>query len=154
MEPIFKREPYSSLVPQIEIKYGNEQTVSILEAGHRLGDAIIRSTELQEKAQEAFRLLVDANDASKIAKLAPTSLVFGVWDSRDTQARLPRLMSSTIRAFDVRKLTRSAQYVPAAEYIASGMLADPDEVQDQKAKNRLTEAYAARGFIHVPASSS
>src|SRR5262245_60549385 len=41
MEPIFKREPYASLVPQIEIEYGNEKVISILEAGHRLGDAIV-----------------------------------------------------------------------------------------------------------------
>jgi hypothetical protein len=41
-------------VPQIEIEYGNEKVISILEAGHRLGDAIIRSTELQEAAQQAF----------------------------------------------------------------------------------------------------
>src|SRR5262249_32299842 len=43
MEPLFKREPYAALVPQIEIEYGNEQVLSMLEAGHRLGDAIVRS---------------------------------------------------------------------------------------------------------------
>ena len=47
MEPIFKaakpgepENPLSKLVPQIDIAYGNEKTVSILEAGHRLGDAL------------------------------------------------------------------------------------------------------------------
>src|SRR5437762_10532460 len=58
MEPIFKRPPYAALVPQIDIKYGNEKVVSILEAGHRLGDALIRSTELQKPAQDAFKLLL------------------------------------------------------------------------------------------------
>src|SRR5437762_8546620 len=58
MEPIFKRAPYAALVPQIDIKYGNEKVVSILEAGHRLGDALIRSTELQKPAQDAFKLLL------------------------------------------------------------------------------------------------
>lgn len=56
-------------------------------------------------------------------------------------------MSSTIRAFNVRKLTRSAQYVPAAEYVATGLLEEP---ADKKAKDDYTE----RGFIHVPASGS
>src|SRR6202023_328518 len=32
MEPIFKRPPYAALVPQIEIEYGNEKIISILEA--------------------------------------------------------------------------------------------------------------------------
>jgi len=44
IEPVFRDEPYSNLVPQIDIAYGNEKTVSILEVGHRLGDALIRST--------------------------------------------------------------------------------------------------------------
>jgi CRISPR-associated protein Csb1 len=65
MEPIFKRAPYAALVPQIEIEYGNEKIISILEARHRLGDAIVRSTDLRERAQKAFRLLLDAGDASK-----------------------------------------------------------------------------------------
>ena len=34
-------------------------------------------------------------DPTPLAKIAPTSLVFGVWDSRDTQAKLPRLVAST-----------------------------------------------------------
>jgi CRISPR-associated protein Csb1 len=77
IEPIFKCEPYSKLVPQIDIRYGNDKSISILEAGHRLGDALIRSTELKQQAQDAFKLLLDNNDASAIAKFAPTSLVFG-----------------------------------------------------------------------------
>ena len=50
-------------------------------------------------------------NAEKIAQIAPTSLVFGAWDSRDTQAKLPRLFSSTIRAFNVRQHTRSANFL-------------------------------------------
>jgi CRISPR-associated protein Csb1 len=47
--------------------------------------------------------------------MAPTSLVFGVWDSRDTQVKLPRLIGSAIRAYGVEKLTRSAQFFTATE---------------------------------------
>lgn len=151
MEPIFKREPYASLVPQIEIEYGNEKVISILEAGHRLGDAIIRSTELQEPAQSAFRSLLDANDASAIAKLAPTSLVFGVWDSRDTQAKLPRIVQSVVRAWDVDILKRSAQYVPALDYAALEVFSEEDK---QKAEGRAESPLAQRGFVHVPATDN
>lgn len=151
MEPIFKREPYSDLVPQIDIQYGNEKVVSIFEAGHRLGDALIRSTELQKPAQDAFRLLLDANDASAIAKLAPTSLVFGVWDSRDTQAKLPRIVQSIIRAWDVVELRRSAQYNPALDYAALEVFSEEDK---QKAEGRAESPLAQRGFVHVPATGA
>src|SRR5436190_2117976 len=80
-------------------------------------------------------------------KIAPTSLVFGVWDSRDTQAKLPRLVASTIRAFNVQRLRRSAQFNPATEYITDKLL---EETADKATK----DAYAERGFIHVPASGS
>ncbi len=133
IEPIFKHKPLAALVPQVEIGYGNEKVLSIFEAGHRLGDAVIRSTELQEPAQAAFRLFLDNGDASAIAKLAPTSLVFGVWDSRDTQAKLPRIVQSVVRAWDVTKLTRSAQYNPALDYAALEVFSEEDK---QKAEGK------------------
>jgi CRISPR-associated protein Csb1 len=148
IELIFKREPYSKLVPQIDIRYGNDKTISILEAGHRLGDALIRSTELQQQAQNAFKLLLDNNDASAIAKLAPTSLVFGVWDSRDTQAKLPRIVQSIVRAWDVDLLRRSAQYNPALDYAALEVFSEDDK---QKSEGKAESPLAQRGFVHVPA---
>jgi CRISPR-associated protein Csb1 len=156
MEPIFKaakpgeaENPLSKLVPQIDIAYGNEKTVSILEAGHRLGDAVIRSSELKDEARAAFELYLNTGDASKLAKLAPTSLVFGVWDSRDTQAKLPRLVQSIIRAWDVDPLTRSAQYNPALNYAELGVIS---ETEQEKAEGKPDNDLAKRGFVHVPAT--
>ena len=158
MEPLFKKakadrpaNPLAKLVPQIEIDIGNEKTVSILDAGHRLGDAIIRSSELASDAQRAFKLLLDAGDASAIAKLAPTSLVFGAWDSRDTQAKLPRIVQSTIRAWDVEPLKRSAQYNPPVDYAALEVFSDEEK---QKAEGNERSPLAQRGFVHVPAVGS
>ncbi|MGY3454087.1 type I-G CRISPR-associated RAMP protein Csb1/Cas7g [Bradyrhizobium sp. USDA 4353] len=148
MEPMFKREPWAALVPQIDIGYGNDKVLSILDAGHRLGDAVIRSTELQEPAQAAFRALLDHGDASAIAKLAPTSLVFGVWDSRDTQAKLPRIVQSVVRAWDVTALKRSAQYNPALDYASLEVFSEEDK---QKAEGKAESPLAQRGFVHVPA---
>jgi CRISPR-associated protein Csb1 len=145
IEPLFATGEYGGLVPQIVIKAG-EMRVNLLEAGHRAGDAIVRCSELQEGLRKAFKA-VQKGDIEPLAKVAPTSIVFGAWDSRDTQAKLPRLIASTIRAFNVRKLTRSAQFVPAAEYVADGLLAEP---VDKETK----DAYAERGFVHVPASGS
>src|SRR5216683_2043443 len=144
IEPLFKEERYNHLVPQVVVKAG-EKEVSILEAGHRAGDAIVRCSELQKELQDAFKAVLKGN-AEPMAKIAPTSLVFGVWDSRDTQAKLPRVIASTIRAFNVRKLTRSAQFNPATEFVNDKLL---DEPTDKDTKG----SYAERGFIHVPASA-
>ena len=158
MEPIFKaaksgeaENPLAKLVPQIEIAYGNEKTVSILEAGHRLGDAVIRSSELKDEAHAAFKLFLDTGDASKLAKLAPTSLVFGVWDSRDTQAKFPRLVQSVIRAWDVDELRRSAQYNPALDYATLEVFSEEDK---KKAEGKAESPLAQRGFVHVPATGA
>lgn len=145
IEPLFMKNGYAGLVPQIVVKAG-QRKVNLLHAGHRAGDAIVRCSALQNELREAFRAAQNGNDAP-LATLAPTSIVFGVWDSRDTQAKLPRLISSTIRAFNVRELRRSAQYVPAADYVTDGLLPEPTD-------KATKDAYAQRGFIHVPASGS
>ena len=145
IEPIFAKPDYVHLVPQVSVKAG-EKSISILEAGHRAGDALVRCTSLQKELQDAFKSVLKGN-AEPLAKIAPTSLVFGVWDSRDTQAKLPRLVASTIRAFDVKRLKRSAQYNPSTDYIG-------DKLLDETSDKALKDAYAERGFIHVPATGS
>lgn len=160
IEPIFKDSPYSSLVPLIEIHYGDNKTVTILDVGHRLGDAIIRCVgkgevgkkdsdfDLRQAAQDAFKRLLNGNDATPIAKLAPTSLVFGVWDSRDTQAKLPRIVQSVIRAWDAEELHRSAQYAPPIDYATLDVFTEKEkEQQEGKPGSQL----ATRGYVHVPA---
>jgi len=146
IEPMFGEGEYASLVPQLIVEAGKDKKVSILEAGHRAGDAIVRCTELKDALQKAFQALKKGN-AVPLAKLAPTSLVFGVWDSRDTQAKAPRLLAATIRAFNVAKLTRSAQYNPAVEYVEEELL---EATEDKDA----LKAYSERGFRHVPASAT
>jgi len=145
IEPMFATGDYAKLVPQLVVQAG-EKSVSILEAGHRAGDAIVRCSELKDDLQNAFQALKKGN-AMPLARVAPTSLVFGVWDSRDTQAKAPRLLAATIRAFNVVRLTRSAQYNPAVEYVEEGLL---DETEDKDA----LKAYSERGFRHVPASAT
>ena len=145
IEPLFAEDRYKHLIPQIVVKAG-EKEVNLLEAGHRAGDALVRCSELQKTLQDAFKSVLKG-DAEPLAKIAPTSFVFGVWDSRDTQAKLPRLVASTIRAFNVRKLTRSAQFNPATEFVN-------DKLLDEPADKATKDAYAERGFIHVPASGS
>lgn len=149
IEPIFAKPEYAHLVPQISVKAG-EKSVSILEAGHRAGDALVRCTPLQKELQTSFKSVLQGN-AESLARIAPTSLVFGVWDSRDTQAKLPRLIASTIRAFDVRRLKRSAQYNPPLDYAAQDVFSEEDKA---KAEGDTKSPLAKRGFVHVPATGS
>ncbi len=152
IEPLFSKNGYAGLVPQVVIRAG-DKSVNLLEAGHRAGDAIVRCSALQEELRDAFKS-VQKGDATPLARIAPTSLVFGAWDSRDTQAKLPRLIASTIRALDVRRLTRSAQYVPAVDYVDEGLLDEPEDLKTAEGKVKTKHPFAQRGFVHVPASGS
>lgn len=145
IEPIFAKPGYAHLIPQVTIKAG-EKSINLLDAGHRAGDALVRCTPLQKALQDAFKAVLKG-DVLPLAKIAPTSIVFGVWDSRDTQAKLPRLIASTIRAFDVKRLRRSAQFNPATEYMNDGLIEETSE-------KAVKDEYAKRGFIHVPSSGS
>lgn len=155
MEPLFKqapngKNPLAALVPQIDIVYDDNKRVSILDVSHRLGDAFLRSTELADEAAEAFDAFLDRGNATAIAKLAPTSLIFGVWDSRKSGAKLPRILQSTIRAWKVDKLTRSAQFFPAV--VNPKDLKAFDETDLQKLdgqKNPLAKA----GFASTPSTN-
>lgn len=146
MEPLFKKPPYAELVPQITVQAGSKK-INLLDAGHRAGDAIVRCSALQEPLQEAFNKVLASNH-EPLARIAPTSLVFGAWDSRDTQAKVRRLIASTIRAFNVRKLTRSAQYFPATKYVDEKLIPDP------KNDKKKEDACAERGFVEVPATGT
>jgi CRISPR-associated protein Csb1 len=93
----------------------------------------------------AFRALVDRGDAEPLARIAPTSLVFGVWDSRATQAKVPRIVRSVIRAYNVREFHRSAQYSTIAGEILEGGDA---EVTTKGPKAELGLAHVPAAFTH------
>lgn len=140
MEPLFRRERYKHLVPQVVIKAGDCE-IHLLDAGHRAADAIVRFSTLGPELHEAFRAYRDEGSAVELAIIAPTSIVFGSWDSRATQAKLPRIVRSVIRAYNVKELRRSAQY----STIAGEILAEGDaEVTTKGPKAEL-------GLAHVPA---
>jgi len=145
MEPIFLRDGYQKLVPQITIalRAGNQdKVVNLLEAGHRAADAIVRFSSLSSELSKAFASIRDTGNAEPLAKIAPTSLVFGAWDSRDTQVKLPRIVRSVIRAYDVQPLHRSAQYVPPVDYAQEGILDIPENQKEQASELGLRHAPA------------
>lgn len=141
LEPIFRSEskyPNHWLVPQIEIiirkeacgecdkckknaddpkkatkecKQPREVTRSLLDLAHRAADAVVQSSpELLKLIAPAFKKL-QGGDAGPLCAIAPTSLVFGVWDSRgNTGEKRPRLVRSIIRAWDVEPVHAAAQF--------------------------------------------
>lgn len=147
MEPIFMRDQYRELVPTVVVKVrvnDREGKVNLLEAGHRAADAIIRFSDLRQRFDDAFGAVKERGDAEPLAKLAPTSLVFGAWDSRGTQVKLPRIVRSVIRAYDVRPFHRSAQYIPPIDYVGEGLLEAPEGKTEQDSMSQL-------GLRHAPA---
>lgn len=140
MEPIFKRAKYRALIPQVMIE-AEETELHILDAGHRAADAIVRfSTPINSELYLAFEALRDKGEAESLARIAPTSIVFGAWDSRGTQVKLPRIVRSVIRAYNVKELHRSAQYATIAGEILEGGEAETGE----------SGAKAELGLTHVP----
>lgn len=157
MEPIFKHPPYSSLVPQIEIEIslkeedGEKYTEkrSLLDLPHRSADAVANSCPtLAPTLAKAFRALRYNGDAGPLCQLAPTSLVFGVWDSRGGSAeKRPRLVRSIMRAWNAQPLHAAAQFNSVWKSLTQQQQKElEDEAKARKIK--LSE----KGFADAPAT--
>jgi CRISPR-associated protein Csb1 len=149
MEPFFicsDDDPSRWLVPQIKIKINDDTTLSLLELAHRGADAVVRSSgTLSAKIDEAFQELKKTGDASKLCAIAPTSLLFGVWDSRGSNEKLPRLVRSIIRAWDVEVLHSAAQFNSVWKGLNDEQKGDLDkEAKKQKVK------LSVKGFADAP----
>jgi CRISPR-associated protein Csb1 len=117
------------LVPTVIVKAkvgDEEQEVNLLDAGHRAADAIVQLSSLREEITKAIKAR-KTGDSTPLAKLAPTSLVFGMWDSRESGAKVPRLINSIIRAYDVLEHRRSSQFNAAIDFEAAGVVPDKKE---------------------------
>ena len=155
MEPIFKNPPLCELVPRITIEIRKPptkdqeqgeliETIDMLDAGHRVADAVVRFSSGGDEIQAAFQEVKKGNAVS-LAKLDPTSLVFGCWDSRGTSVKIPRIIRSQITAYNVHQLKRSAQFIPATERYAECF----EKLSDNERKR-----FADVGMAHVPSIGS
>ncbi len=95
-----------------ECKKPRKEMRSILELAHRSADAVVLSApSLLTPVSAAFQKLRQTGDVGPLCEIAPTSLVFGVWDSRGgTSEKRPRLIRAIIRAWDVDTLHAAAQF--------------------------------------------
>ncbi len=150
IEPIFKQEPYSALVPQIRVQMKGDDEVNLLDAGHRAADAVIRfSKNYGPKLSEAFKLYQAKRDCTQLLQIAPTSLVFGVWDSRATGAKIQRIVRSVIRAYNVTEAKRSALYRASYDYTGSEVI-NPTLDKGAGKLNPLSQ----EGFKYSPATGT
>lgn len=156
MEPIFKEEPYCSLVPQLQIELYTKddngdkhiEKRSLLDLAHRSADAVVYSCPgLAEQISEAFRNLRHKGNAMSLCCIAPTSLLFGVWDSRGGSGeKRPRLIRSIIRAWNVELLHSAAQFNSIWKALDEIQQAELESTAKAK-KIKLSE----KGFADAPA---
>ena len=143
-ESKFKEKPLAALVPQVTVKLNDDTRANLLDIGHRIADGAVRFSGLRDDVTTAIKALRDQANALPLAKLAPTSLVFGFWDSRPdtTMYKFGRMLSSTIRATNVEIVKRSAQYNPTFDPTLLGLA---EEVPDGETEPQETSGKAADG---------
>lgn len=155
LEPVFKSDSPNHddwLVPQLDIvlhRDGDEVTTrSLLDLAHRAADAVVQSSPtLLELVGPAFKAL-QQGDAGPLCTIAPTSLVFGVWDSRgDTGEKRPRIVRSIIRAWDVEPLHAAAQFTSVWKLLEDDQREDLEKAAKAH-KARLSE----KGLADAPAT--
>lgn len=133
-----------------EKKEKKEYEFNLLQLGHRAADALVRFSEDREKFEKAFVAYRDNGNAELLAKRAPTSLIFGAWDSRCTQTKVPRIVRSEIRAFNADPVSRAAQYSPPLDYVREEIL--PEELLEKKIKEKklgsIEGFYPATTHLH------
>ncbi|MFN7926874.1 MAG: type I-U CRISPR-associated RAMP protein Csb1/Cas7u [Blastocatellia bacterium] len=143
-ETKFKESPLSDLVPQITVKLNDAVKANLLDVGHRIADGAVRFSGLRDDVTAAIQTLRDEANAEPLAKLAPTSLLLGFWDSRPdtTMYKFGRMLSSTIRATNVEIVKRSAQFNNTFDPTALGLA---DEIPEGETEPQETSGKAADG---------
>lgn len=121
-------------------------TRSLLEFAHRAADAAVQATALGPELQKAFDALRRTGDAGPLCSLAPTSLLFGVWDSRGGSGeKRPRLVRSVVRAWRVERLHAASQFNSVWKALDDAQKAELEQAAST-AKVKLSES----GFADAP----
>jgi len=134
----------------IESPLFDERRQSLLDLAHRSADAVVKATpELRKLIDPAFVALSRHGNAGPLCAVAPTSLLFGVWDSRDgTGEKRPRLVRSVIRAWDVDVLHSAAQFNSVWKALSEE---DQDALKEEEKKKSKVKRSVA-GLADAPSS--
>jgi CRISPR-associated protein Csb1 len=137
--------------PQGETKFAEHiEKRSLLDLAHRSADAVVlASPTFAPEIAKAFEALHNRGNAAPLAAIAPTSLVFGVWDSRGgTGEKRPRLVRSIIRAWDVEVIHSAAQFNSVWKALSKEQKEDLAAEEKKKGKLELS----AVGLKDAPAT--
>lgn len=137
LEPLFLRDPYRALVPQHVVDVAPGASKPFLLVPQRVGDAVVRFSAWAPQVHDAI-LALEGGDAEPLARLAPTSLLFGFFDARGTLCKSPRIVSASVTATDVHELQARGHYTPPVDYVALGVIEMPPE-NDRVARDALSE---------------
>lgn len=158
MESMFKEPPFNSLIPQVIIKLNDSVKANLVDVGHRVADGAIRFSSLRNDVTSAILALKDYGSAAPLAQIAPTSLIFGFWDSRPetTLFKFGRMLSSNISATNVEIVRRSAQFNPTFDPAAIGLATEVVEEEAEQVNNSGKapdgkDPMSKLGLRHAPA---
>ncbi len=146
------REFEGTAIPKVTLDGVKHGKMSLLEVGHRVADAAVWCSTGYDDFKKAIEAFVQG-DAAPLGKLAPTSLVFGYWDSRgETGAKARRLVRSEIVAENVVRLTRRSQYWASVAPEASEDLKKALEEAKPARGSEAKDVGSQLGFRDAPAS--
>jgi CRISPR-associated protein Csb1 len=122
---------------------------SILELAHRSADAVVlASPTLAGEVANALEALRNKGNAAPLCTVAPTSLVFGFWDSRGGSGeKRPRLVRSIIRAWDVEVLHSAAQFNSVWK-----ALSEEQQKELEKESKAKKVKLSVKGFADAPST--
>jgi CRISPR-associated protein Csb1 len=120
--------PTNCDLPVLAVHVENHGWVTSLTAPHRIHDAIIRDSEIEEetngqKQRKRFResavgheiVAARVHNATALYKYCPTALIFGTWDSTAGEgldsAKIPRAVVSEIIGVDITPGVRTASRI-------------------------------------------
>jgi CRISPR-associated protein Csb1 len=145
LEAIFKEEPYAGLVPQINVNHTN-----LLQIGHRLADAMVNYSSGNGIVRQAFDA-ASKGDFSLLAKINPTALVLGIWDSRGTLLKIPRVIGFTVDANGITTVRdRAAQYRASIDPETKAMLQSHIGAREDSSEKKTRGQMSEEGFNDIP----
>jgi CRISPR-associated protein Csb1 len=149
LEAIFTEGEYTKLVPQILIKEEGGLT-NLISIGHRLADAAVLYSSGSPIASAAFEA-AQHEDFTQIAKVNPTVLLLGVWDSRRTGVKIQRALGFSVDASGVTSvLDRAAQYRASIDPKTKSMLQSHHGSNEDGSERKTRSKMSEEGFNDIP----
>ena len=149
LEAIFTEDEYAKLVPQVLIKEEGGVT-NLISVGHRLADAAVMYSSASPIANAAFEA-AKHGEFTNLAKVNPTALLLGVWDSRRTGVKIQRALGFSVDANGITTVRdRAAQYRASIDAETKSMLQTHHGGNDDSSEKKTRSKMSEEGFNDIP----